>query len=81
MGTMTRPIAGLSAFALGAAGLADLWQMHFSQLIGHEYTVPGMFIANLLDARADGSFTVTNQRNGFCKRYAARPTSTNPTRQ
>jgi beta-lactamase superfamily II metal-dependent hydrolase len=30
-------------------GLEDLWQMHFSQLSGQEYTVPGMFIANLLD--------------------------------
>ena len=30
-------------------GLEDLWQMHFSLLSGQEYTVPGMFIANLLD--------------------------------
>jgi len=30
-------------------GLEDLWQMHFSQLSGQEYTVPGVFIANLLD--------------------------------
>jgi competence protein ComEC len=30
-------------------GLEDLWQMHFSQLGGQEYTVPGLFIANLLD--------------------------------
>ena len=30
-------------------GLEDLWQMHFSQLSGQEYTVPGIFIANLLD--------------------------------
>ena len=98
-------------------GLEDLWQMHFSQLSGQEYTVPGMFIANVLDepsaamavapiaappsgstappppahngtaywikvaARADGSFTVTNRRNGFSKQYAARPTSSNATRQ
>ncbi len=33
----------------GSPGLADLWQMHFSLLSGQEYTVPGMFIANLLD--------------------------------
>jgi hypothetical protein len=88
-------------------GLEDLWQIHFSQLSGQEYTQPGMFIANLLDdpsmlmpiapiaasqlgpnpppapahngkaywikvsAKADGSFTVTNQRNGFSKAYAA----------
>jgi beta-lactamase superfamily II metal-dependent hydrolase len=86
-------------------GLEDLWQMHFSQLSGQEYTVPGMFIANVLDeplaaipvapisapqpgpdappapvhngaaywikvtAQADGSFTVTNGRNGFSKTY------------
>jgi beta-lactamase superfamily II metal-dependent hydrolase len=31
-------------------GLEDLWQMHFSELSGQEYTVPGLFIANLLDA-------------------------------
>ena len=30
-------------------GLEDIWQIHFSQLSGQEYTVPGMFIANLLD--------------------------------
>jgi beta-lactamase superfamily II metal-dependent hydrolase len=88
-------------------GLEDLWQIHFSQLSGQEYTQPGMFIANLLDepppvmpvapiaapqpganvppapvhngkaywikvsAKTDGSFTVTNQRNGFSKSYAA----------
>src|SRR5262250_1451293 len=31
-------------------GLEDLWQIHFSLLSGQEYTVPGMFIANTLDA-------------------------------
>jgi beta-lactamase superfamily II metal-dependent hydrolase len=87
-------------------GLEDLWQLHFSQLSGQEYTVPGMFIANTFDepltampiagvpaptpgsgappppahngtaywikisARDDGSFTVTNARNGFTKTYA-----------
>jgi len=87
-------------------GLEDLWQIHFSQLSGQEFTQPGMFIANLLDepsssmpiapitapqpgpsappapvhngkaywikvsAKQDGSFTVTNQRNGFSKTYA-----------
>jgi competence protein ComEC len=88
-------------------GLEDLWQMHFSQLSGQEYTVPGMFVANVLDdplaampiapmsapepgpnappapvhngtaywikvsAQADGTFTVTNGRNGFTKTYTA----------
>jgi len=86
-------------------GLEDLWQLHFSQLSGQEYTVPGMFIANGLDdqpevmpiaprpapppgpgappppahngaafwikvsAKPDGTFTVTNARNGFTKIY------------
>ena len=93
-------------------GLEDLWQLHFSQLSGQEYTVPGMFIANTVDqplaampidampapappqpgaapnlppvhngaafwvkvsAKRDGSFTVTNTRNGFSKTYQARP--------
>ena len=86
-------------------GVEDLWQVHFSQLGGQEYTVPGMFIANLLDqpltampiapieappagpqappppahdgkayyfkisAQQDGTFSVTNTRNGFSKTY------------
>jgi hypothetical protein len=89
-------------------GLEDLWQLHFSLLSGQEYTVPGVFIANVADeqpaslpiepiaapapgpgatpppahngpafwikvaARDDGSFSVTNARNGFSKHYAAR---------
>jgi competence protein ComEC len=30
-------------------GLEDIWQIHFSQLSGQEYTMPGMFIANVID--------------------------------
>jgi competence protein ComEC len=90
-----------------APGLEDLWQIHFSQLSGQEYTVPGMFIANTIDepqnaipiapiqapgagappapvhngtaywikasARQDGTFTVTNARNGFSKTYKPGP--------
>jgi beta-lactamase superfamily II metal-dependent hydrolase len=92
-------------------GLEDLWQMHFSELSGQEYTVPGLFIANLADAGAaampvppapapeagaaaplapvhngtafwikvsahdDGSFVVTNGRNGFSKTYGVSSTS------
>jgi competence protein ComEC len=88
-------------------GLENVWQMHFSQLSGQEYTVPGMFIANLTDeplaampvgpiaapqpgpgappaplhngtaywikvsAHPDGSFIVTNERNGINKTYRA----------
>jgi L-ascorbate metabolism protein UlaG (beta-lactamase superfamily) len=33
-----------------APGLENLWQLHFSQLSGQEYTVPGIFIANLADS-------------------------------
>ena len=89
-----------------APRLEDLWQLHFSLLSGQEYTVPGIFIANLVDeqpaavplepftppagggappppahngpaywikvtAEQNGSFTVTNARNGFSKRYEA----------
>ncbi len=32
-----------------APGLEDLWQLHFSQLSGQEYTVPGLVIANAVD--------------------------------
>ena len=32
-----------------APRLQDLWQMHFSELSGQEYTVPGVFIANEID--------------------------------
>lgn len=32
-----------------APGLENLWQLHFSQLSGQEYTVPGIFIADLAD--------------------------------
>jgi len=68
-----------------APGLEDLWQLHASLVSGQEYPVPGMFIANLeahvhngpahwlkVSARSDGSFSVTNTRNGFTKSYGAR---------
>jgi competence protein ComEC len=63
-------------------GLEDLWQVHAAQLSGPEYAIPGMFVANIVDdpqhspahwikvsANADGSFAVTNSRNGFTKAY------------
>jgi beta-lactamase superfamily II metal-dependent hydrolase len=34
-------------------GVEDVWQLHFSQLAGQEYTVPGLFIANLADEQPD----------------------------
>ncbi len=64
-------------------GLEDLWQLHVAKLSGPEYGIPGMFVANVVDdpqhvpanwikisAQADGTFAVTNSRNGFSKRYA-----------
>ncbi len=92
----------------GAPRVEDVWQVHFSQLSGQEYTVPGMFIANgfdqpldampvapfvappqgqqappapehngkayylVISAQQDGTFTVTNTRNGFSKTYSAK---------
>ncbi len=90
---------------LNSPRLENLWQIHFALLGGQEYTVPGLFIANLEDgpsmplapmpaparganappvpqhdgaahwikvsARPDGTFTVTNSRNGFTKQYEA----------
>jgi L-ascorbate metabolism protein UlaG (beta-lactamase superfamily) len=89
-------------------GVEDIWQIHFSELSGQEYAVPGLFTANLYDdqptalpvapfvappqgqqappapghsgtaywlkisAREDGTFTVTNTRNGFQKTYGPR---------
>ena len=65
-----------------AAGLEDIWQTHVAQLSGSEHAVPGIFVANLVEnpehspaywikvsARSDGTFTVTNSRNGFSKTY------------
>jgi competence protein ComEC len=34
---------------LGSPGLENLWAVHFSELGGQEYTVPGLFIANVFD--------------------------------
>ncbi len=71
-------------------GLENLWQLHFSWLSGQEYGVPGLFIANRVDpphatafwikvsAQKDGSFTVTNSRNGFSKSYGRPPTTQAP---
>ena len=63
-------------------GLEGLWQVHVAQLSGAEHAIPEVFVANnaedpqhdpahwiKVSAQADGSFTVTNNRNGFSKRY------------
>ena len=63
-------------------GLQDFWQLHFSELSAKDQNSPEQFIANVeagvhqgdyikLTARPDGSFTVTNRRNGFSKTYPA----------
>ena len=69
--------------------LEDVWQAHLStQNATARDNSPEDYIANLdgspghtghyikISARPDGSFTVTNNRNGFTKEYPA----TNPSR-
>ncbi len=63
-------------------GLEDLWQLHYALAGGKEHNVADSYIANpeekctgkylKLSARADGSFAVTNSRNGFSKTYPPR---------
>lgn len=60
-------------------GLADLWQLHYAVDGGKEHNVSNDLIANLDDnsdghsinlvAQPDGSFTVTNLRNGVTRKY------------
>lgn len=66
-----------------APGIEDFWQIHRSAAGGTDHNSPEQFLANLnetdhghylkMSARADGSFTVTNERNGFTKEYAVKP--------
>ena len=59
-------------------GIHDLWQLHYSNS-GKDKNAPEPFIANLTEpceakmikvsAQRDGTFTVTNTRNGFSKTY------------
>lgn len=64
-------------------GLQDAWQMHYQPAGGAEHNVADQFIANKatancpanwlkLTASKDGSFTITNSRTGFAKRYSPR---------
>ena len=63
-------------------GLEDLWQLHYALGGGKEHNVADSYIANpaekcegqylKLSAQPDGSFTVTNSRNGFSKTYKPR---------
>lgn len=63
-------------------GLEDFWQVHFSIEGGKDHNTAEAFIANpdencegkflKLSAEPDGSFTITNSRNGFTKTYPAK---------
>ncbi len=62
-----------------APGLLDFWQLHYAADAGKDHNVPEQFIANISEtsdghpiqvaAQPDGSFTVTNTRNGLQKNY------------
>jgi beta-lactamase superfamily II metal-dependent hydrolase len=63
-----------------APGLQDLWQLHHADAGGPEHNADEPFIANTdestsfgisVQAQRDGSFSVTNLRNGKTKQYAA----------
>jgi beta-lactamase superfamily II metal-dependent hydrolase len=63
----------------GAPGMEDIWQLHYSLAGGQEHNPAEDYIANpdgpdqahwlKLSASGDGSFSVTNSRNGFSKTY------------
>jgi len=58
----------------------DIWQLHYSLNAGKDANPPDDFIANLepsdgfkwirISAAKNGTFTVTNTRHGFSKRYS-----------
>ena len=62
-----------------APGMEDIWQLHYALNGTADTNPPADFIANpdgvdaahwvKLSADPNGSFTVTNSRNGFSKRY------------
>src|SRR5215475_8931309 len=112
-GTRKGAVPATMKTLFSSPGIEDVWQIHFSQLSGQEYTVPGMLIANDTDAplaampiqpiaapapgpgtppppahngpaywikisaQPDGTFTVTNARNGFAKTYGTNGRRTN----
>jgi competence protein ComEC len=63
-----------------APGLQDIWQLHYSLNAGANANPADDFVANpdgndnfrwiRISAARDGSFTVTNSRNGFSKHYS-----------
>ena len=68
-----------------APGLVDFWQLHRSAAGGAEHNSPEQFLANVsetdhghnlkMSVRADGSFSMTNERNGFTREYPPRAKS------
>jgi beta-lactamase superfamily II metal-dependent hydrolase len=68
-----------------APGLVDFWQLHRSAAGGTEHNSPEQFLANVnevdhghnlkMSVRADGNFSMTNERNGFMREYPARAKS------
>jgi len=61
-------------------GIQDIWQLHYSTTAGADLNAPEQQLANMkaqgcegqwikVSASRDGSFTVTNGRNGFAKTY------------
>jgi competence protein ComEC len=75
-------VAGTFQVVKSSPGIEDFWQLHFSDNVAKDVNAPEPFIANFtaddaghyikLTARSDGSFTITNARNGFTKEYSAR---------
>ena len=70
------------AVVRSSPGLEDFWQLHYAVDAGADHNMPEAFIANVdgadahaitLSAQQDGSFAVTNTRNGKMKTYPARP--------
>ncbi len=69
-----------------APGLVDFWQLHRSAAGGADHNSPEQFLANLnetdhghnlkMSVRADGSFKMTNERNGFTREYPAKAKAT-----
>jgi beta-lactamase superfamily II metal-dependent hydrolase len=74
-----------------APGLEDFWQLHRSAAGGSEHNAPEQFLGNLdevnhghnlkMSVKPDGSFTITNERNGFSKTYSPQPRPAPPSGQ
>ena len=75
--------ASMFQIVRSSPGFLDFWQLHYSEDVSKETNSPEDLIANLqgtpghpghyikLSAKTDGSFTITNERNGFTKSYPA----------